>query len=310
MDKVTEMKKNTILVIFLILLMVSTVSAGLLDEAKKSEERRKLELNSYQSASSFSSGTNSIFYNPYIPKEKGYSTDNELPFIKKEKVEKTDGKNVMKPGEKLNLGNHILIISKTLSFETKITDQGKEMDFGYFKLITQGEIPFEEDQTKLPRGDSEKKGDFTSPTGAPIKEIKKRPTLKDTYPTKGDFTSPTGAPIKEIKKRPTLKDTAQTKGDFTSPTGAPIKEIKKRPTLKDTSPTKGITSPTGAVVTPVRKYSSNTKRFKVTNQNKQVKKGFLEKLRGKSITSPTGAITRESKEKPKILEKLKALFKR
>ena len=236
--------------------MVSTVSAGLLDEAKKSQERRKLELNNYQSASSFSSGTNSIFYNPYIPKEKGYSTDNELPFIKKEKVEKTDGKNVMKPGEKLNLGNHILIISKTLSFETKITDQGKEMDFGYFKLITQGEIPFEEDQTKLPRGDSEKKGDFTSPTGAPIKEIKKRPTLKDT------------------------------------------------------SPTKGITSPTGAVVTPVRKYSSNTKRFKVTNQNKQVKKGFLEKLRGKSITSPTGAITRESKEKPKILEKLKALFKR
>src|SRR3989338_11157259 len=283
MDKVTEMKKNTILVIFLILLMVSTVSAGLLDEAKKSEERRKLELNSYQSASSFSSGTNSIFYNPYIPKEKGYSTDNELPFIKKEKVEKTDGKNVMKPGEKLNLGNHILIISKTLSFETKITDQGKEMDFGYFKLITQGEIPFEEDQTKLAREDSEKKGDFTSPTGAPIKEIKKRPTLKDTSPTKGDFTSPTGAPIKEIKKRPTLKDT---------------------------SPTKGITSPTGAVVTPVRKYSSNTKRFKVTNQNKQVKKGFLEKLRGKSITSPTGAITRESKEKPKILEKLKALFKR
>src|SRR3989344_2591943 len=184
------MKKNTILVIFLILLMVSTVSAGLLDEAKKSQERRKLELNNYQSASSFSSGTNSIFYNPYIPKEKGYSTDNELPFIKKEKVEKTDGKNVMKPGEKLNLGNHILIISKTLSFETKITDQGKEMDFGYFKLITQGEIPFEEDQ------------------------------------------------------------------------------------------------------------------------NKQVKKGFLEKLRGKSITSPTGAITRESKEKPKILEKLKALFKR
>ncbi|MBS3111925.1 hypothetical protein J4459_01540 [Candidatus Woesearchaeota archaeon] len=263
--------------------MVSTVSAGLLDEAKKSQERRKLELNNYQSASSFSSGTNSIFYNPYIPKEKGYSTDNELPFIKKEKVEKTDGKNVMKPGEKLNLGNHILIISKTLSFETKITDQGKEMDFGYFKLITQGEIPFEEDQTKLPRGDSEKKGDFTSPTGAPIKEIKKRPTLKDTSPTKGDFTSPTGAPIKEIKKRPTLKDT---------------------------SPTKGITSPTGAVVTPVRKYSSNTKRFKVTNQNKQVKKGFLEKLRGKSITSPTGAITRESKEKPKILEKLKALFKR
>src|SRR3989338_6163308 len=239
MDKVTEMKKNTILVIFLILLMVSTVSAGLLDEAKKSQERRKLELNNYQSASSFSSGTNSIFYNPYIPKEKGYSTDNELPFIKKEKVEKTDGKNVMKPGEKLNLGNHILIISKTLSFETKITDQGKEM-----------------------------------------------------------------------KKRPTLKDTSPTKGDFTSPTGAPIKEIKKRPTLKDTSPTKGITSPTGAVVTPVRKYSSNTKRFKVTNQNKQVKKGFLEKLRGKSITSPTGAITRESKEKPKILEKLKALFKR
>ena len=254
------MKKNTILVIFLILLMVSTVSAGLLDEAKKSQERRKLELNNYQSASSFSSGTNSIFYNPYIPKKESYSKDNkltkEMPFIKKEKVEKTDGKNVMKPGEKLNLGNHILIISKTLSFETKITDQGKEMDFGYFKLITQGEIPFEEDQTKLPRGDSEKKGDFTSPTGAPIKEIKKRPTLKDT------------------------------------------------------SPTKGITSPTGAVVTPVRKYSSNTKRFKVTNQNKQVKKGFLEKLRGKSITSPTGAITRESKEKPKILEKLKALFKR
>src|SRR3989338_763013 len=248
------MKKNTILVIFLILLMVSTVSAGLLDEAKKSQERRKLELNNYQSASSFSSGTNSIFYNPYIPKEKGYSTDNELPFIKKEKVEKTDGKNVMKPGEKLNLGNHILIISKTLSFETKITEQGKEMDFGYFKLITQGEE--EEDQTKLAMGDSEKKGDFTSPTGAPIKEIKKRPTLNGI------------------------------------------------------SPTKGITSPTGAVVTPIRKYGSNTKRFKVTNQNKQVKKGFLEKLRGKSITSPTGAITRESKEKPKILEKLKALFKR
>src|SRR3989344_815314 len=252
------MKKNTILVIFLILLMVSTVSAGLLDEAKKSQENRKLELNKYKSASSFSSGTNSIFYNPYIPKKESYSKDNkltkEMPFIKKEKVEKTDRKNVMKPGEKLDLGNHILIISKTLSFETKITDQGKEMDFGYFKLITQGEE--EEDQTKLAMGDSEKKGDFTSPTGAPIKEIKKRPTLNGI------------------------------------------------------STTKGITSPTGAVVTPIRKYGSNTKRFKVTNQNKQVKKGFLEKLRGKSITSPTGAITRESKEKPKILEKLKALFKR
>ncbi len=281
------MNKKLIITFILILLTVSMVSAGLLDEAKKAQERRKvtIEDKAVEDKVAASPLARQAFFTKNIPKTKE-------PVAKKLKKAKKTERGVIRPNEKIMVGDYQIVIKRLITYDIKEKDGITTLDLGNM-VIT---LPRED--LKLIFKEKTKKAasvGIIPPTGMPIKKVDNSIT-KSTFFSKLFGTGKTG---------------------IVPPTGMPIKTLDNAPTKDSFFPKTlskdskvGTVPPTGMPIADNRRmqraeFEPTTQRFRVSNPKETKGFGFSKK----GTVPPTGMPVRKAQE-PRIITKLKELFGR
>ena len=182
------------LVLIISILVVSIVSAGLLDDAKKVQDAKKQE---------------KITGNYYkVAPKIAQKTSMTAPTTKSQPVPDFG---TLNPGDKLNIASTEIILQETIKYQV-FKEAGKtKLQIGSIIII----VP--NSDLKISRMGT------LPPTGAPIKNLKKQtPGRRGSLP-------PTGAATTELTNTQfSLKDRFfSTKGSL-PPTGAPVADLKSR----------------------------------------------------------------------------------